>query len=67
MREQCIVHLELNLSHIKLFFKVRKECDSSLMPAIRGDWMRLGVSNGEGEVLYPRAQIQINAVYNLYQ
>lgn len=34
------------------------------MPATRGDWMRLGVSDGEGEVLDPRAQLQVDAVTN---
>lgn len=67
MREKCIIHLKLHLSHIKLFFKVREECDGSFMPAIRGDWMRLGVSNSQGEILESRAQVQINADNNLYQ
>ena len=64
MREECIIHLQLHLSHIKLFFKIREECNGSLMPATRGDWMRLGVSDGEGEVLDPRAQLQVVAVTN---
>lgn len=67
MREECIVHLELHLSHIKLFFKVREECNGSLMPATRGDWMRLGVSNGEREILDPGTQVQVNAENSLHQ
>lgn len=61
MREKCTIHLKLDLGHIKFFFKVCEECDGSLMPAARRDWMRLGVSDGEGEVLYPCAQVQVNA------
>lgn len=67
MREECIAHLELHLSNIKFFFKVREECDGSLMPANRSDWMRLGVSDRKGEVLDSRAQVQVNAVNNLDQ
>lgn len=67
MREECIIHLELHLSHVKLFFEVCKECDSSLMPATRGDWMRLGVSNRKREILDSRAQVQVNAENNLPQ
>lgn len=67
MREKSIIHLKLYLGHIELFFKVREECDSSLMPAIRGDWMRLGVSNGKGEILDSRAQVQVHAEDNLHQ
>ena len=67
MSEKCIIHLELHLSHVELFFKVREECDGSLMPAIRSNWMRLGVSNGKGEILDSRAQVQVNAEENLHQ
>ena len=37
------------------------------MPAVRGDWMGLGVSNGKGEILDPCAQVQVDAEDNLYQ
>lgn len=67
MGEKGIIHLELHLGHIKLFLKVREECDGSLMPAIRGDRMRFGVFNGKGETLDSRAQVQVHAEDNLHQ